>query len=201
MNSRDRGLADTGLEAKVEALARQNAQLMRVQQRKDRLSALVVHDLKSPLSGIMLNLRWLHGLETGDDVREALGSIETASRAMLRMVMNLLDIGRSVDGALVPHRSVVDVGSLVDGLSACLHRRAEDAGIELTMKVSPGLSLEADRDLLGRVLENLLDNAVRYTPEDGHISVEAERLLGANRVEICVRDDGRGIPADQRERV
>ncbi len=201
MNSRARVLPDRGLEWKIESLARTNARLVQAQARRDRLSTLVVHDLKSPLSGIMLNLRWLRGVEACAEVREALGSIEAASRSMERIVMNLLDIGRSEDGALVPRRSNVDIGSIVEGLLASHHRRASEARIELRASVTPGLTLSADRDLLARVIENLLDNAVRHTPRGGHICVEAEPLDGADSVEIRVRDDGRGIPEDQRERV
>ncbi len=201
MNSRTRDEADKGLEARVKALARTNAQLIQAQQRKDNLCTLIVHDLKSPLSGIMLNLRWLRGVEAGDDVREALGNIEAASRSMLRIVMNLLSISRSEDGALVPHKSAIDLARMVRGLVTSMSRRALEARVDLGARVPPGLTVEADGDLIGRVIENLLDNGLRYTPSGGHIAVEAERPPGADHVEIRVRDDGRGIPANERERV
>ncbi len=189
------------LETQAEALARANAALVRAQQQKDQLSALLVHDLKNPLSGIMLNARYLaREFSHGSNEHKALEHITSASRSLLLMVMNLLDISRSEDGALTPHKAPTALDGLCREIVDAHRIRSELAQLTLDARVEPGLHANIDRDLLRRVLENLLDNALRHTPSGGHVAIEG---VGVTRgcVEIRVRDDGNGIPAEERERV
>jgi signal transduction histidine kinase len=118
--------------------------------------------------------------------------------AMNRMIMNLLDIGRSEDGALVPRPEAVAVRALLDEVGAEAARRAADRGQRLVIE-SEALEVRADRDLLRRVLENLVDNSLRYSPEGSTVRLEARADAGA--VELRVRDDGLGVPAAYRERI
>ena len=97
-----------------EILRTQRDTLLRVQQQKDELAAFVVHDLNSSLTNISLlteQLKLDSGL--GADVRLILSDIANATHAVHRKVMNLLDISRSEDGALVPRMSQLDLGALV----------------------------------------------------------------------------------------
>jgi signal transduction histidine kinase len=81
-----------------------------------------------------------------------------------------------------------------------MSRRAGERRVTVVAQVSaPDLPLEADNDLLRRLVENLLDNALRYTSSGGRVTVSASRLDG--ELSLCVADQGPGIPLDQREHI
>ncbi|MEI8259487.1 MAG: ATP-binding protein, partial [Deltaproteobacteria bacterium] len=116
------------------------------------------------------------------------------------MVMNLLDISRSEDGALTPHKVYTALDGLCTEIVEAQRIRGDAGKLALEVRVEPGLCANVDRDLLRRVIENLLDNALRHTPPGGHVAIEAGTLTGGG-FEIRVRDDGNGIPTEQRDRV
>jgi len=183
----------------VELIRTQRDALVAAQRRREELTGLIVHDLKSPLASAIANVRFALGeAGVGQEVREALGDVLTAGMAMNRMIMNLLDIGRSEDGALVPRPEAVAVRALLDEVGAEAARRAADRGQRLVIE-SEALEVRADRDLLRRVLENLVDNSLRYSPEGSTVRLEARADAGA--AELRVRDDGLGVPAAYRERI
>lgn len=174
--------------------------LLQAQRQKEELSALVVHDLKNPLTGILVNARFLLGEPAFvGDTQDALRDIVTSAEAMHRMVMNLLDISRSEDGTLVPRLSEVDLGELVELTCATARRRLEERRLELTL-VMEAKALRADRDLLQRLLENLIDNAIKYTPAGGQLRIES-RAEPEGQLLLKVSDSGTGIPPEAREQI
>jgi signal transduction histidine kinase len=116
------------------------------------------------------------------------------------MIVNLLDIARSEEGGLVIHPAEVEVPRLLGDLYEEMHRRATEAGKTLVMTSEAGPStILADPDLLRRVLENLLDNALKYTHSGSCIQVVVTASAGA--VELRIEDDGPGVPPAYRERI
>jgi signal transduction histidine kinase len=125
---------------------------------------------------------------------------------MVRMVMNLLDVSRSEDGALVPRVTEFALPQLLDEVCSEMARRIEDKSQKLALRVAPEVRLlSADRDLVRRILENLIDNAYKYGPRRGTIGVEASLVPGAvdsvEAVEVRVRDEGEGIPLAFRQKI
>src|SRR3954452_12646956 len=123
---------------------------------------------------------------------------------MVRLVMNLLDVSRSDDGALVPHVALFELPELLGEICSEMGRRIEDKGQRLELALGPGVGvMRGDRDLVRRIVENLIDNAYKYGPKQASISVEVVRATmddGAEpAVEIRVRDEGAGIPAAYRQ--
>ena len=173
--------------------------LLQAQRQKEELSALVVHDLKSPLTAILVNVEYLvREAKLEDDDRSAMREVLSAAEAMHRMVMNLLDISRSEDGTLVPKKTEVDLVALVDEVCAVAARRSEQRNLKLTHDVS-AKTLRADKDLLQRLLENLVDNGIKYTSA-GAIHIGAHEVE-SGFVEIRVSDEGPGVPEDHREKI
>jgi signal transduction histidine kinase len=174
--------------------------LLQAQRQKEELSALVVHDLKNPLTGILVNARYLQAdpAFTGD-THEALRDIVTSAEVMHRMVMNLLDISRSEDGTLVPRLDALELDELVEVTCATVRRRLEERRLELQLALEVR-TIRADRDLLQRLLENLLDNAIKYTPPGGAVRIETG-LRDDGLVSIRVIDTGTGIPPESREQI
>ncbi len=178
----------------------QNDALIDVQRQKDELAALVVHDLKSPLATILGSAEHVAAAAGLDpDHRDAIADIQMAAEMMRRMILNLLDISRSEDGTLVPQPVELDLAELVDATCAGLRRRAGDRGVHLASSIAPGTIARADRDLLRRVIENVIDNAIRYAPWGSEIAIAAAR--DRDGVELRIADLGPGIPPGQRDRI
>jgi signal transduction histidine kinase len=201
--ARELSEAHAVVQANYEVIRTQRDALLRAQAQKEQLTTFVVHDLKNPLSGIVLNATALArdpGLDA--DQKESARHVLASAQTMNRMVLNLLDISKSEDGALLPRRGRVDLGALVEAVVATMRARVGDARQALSARVEGAVPpVSADPDLLRRVLENLLDNAMRYTPREGAIEVSLRSTEGGDAVEIRVHDAGPGIPAADRERV
>lgn len=187
------------LREQYELVRKQRDDLMRLKLQKERLSAFVIHDLKSPVSSIDLGAQLLaRDPKLPEHAREAANGIRESARALLRLILNLLDISKSDEGKLTANRKPVSLQELSQEL---LHTHAASAH---ERKVTLGSAIEApsalaDVDLLRRVLENLLDNAIRHAPAASHVQLLTAHTDAA--VEIRVSDQGPGIPAGLRERI
>jgi len=175
--------------------------LLHAQRQKEELSTLIVHDLKGPLTAIyaLLGLA-LRDSALASDTRVSLEEAASASLALHRMILNLLDISRSEDGRLIPRREELQLASIVTKVEALFGRSAEAAGKTLVIQLrSPGQVL-ADPELIQRVVENLVENAIKYAPADSVIEVEVSPPV-EGFVELRVRDRGKGIPEVHRQAI
>ena len=183
-----------------EVIREQRDMLLTAQRHTAELTQLVVHDLKNPLSAILSNAQYI-STETGGEGRDAARDIVDSARTMLRMVMNLLDIGRSEDGVLTPNWSAVDPTLLLEQVRRVMDEPARLRGLVIDVElVGDTTPIEADSDLLRRLLENLIDNAIKYSQRGGAIRVEA-RGVEPGWIELVVRDTGPGVPESWRERI
>jgi signal transduction histidine kinase len=172
---------------------------MRLQLQKERLSAFVVHDLKSPLSSIDLGAQLLaRDASLPEHAREIVEGIRDSSRTLLRLILNLLDISKSEEGKLTAERVRVDLDALSGKLLEAHAVSVQDCNVTLVRTLETSTVL-ADADLLQRVLENLLDNAIRHAPVRSRVHLLATRTDAAVEIRVC--DEGSGIPAALRERI
>ena len=195
------------LRANLQVISTQRDALIEAQRQKDELTALIIHDLKNPLSSILSNVQYVQGRAIlPEDERESLHDVVRASQSMVRLVMNLLDVSRSEDGALVPHVTAFELPALLGEICSEMNRRIEDKEQRLALSVGPDVErLQGDRDLVRRIVENLIDNAYKYGPRETTISVEAASATrddaAEETVEIRVRDEGAGIPLAYRQMI
>lgn len=189
------------LAASNELLRQQRDAILRVQQQKDELIEVIVHDLKNPLAAIAANAGFLTmAREMNEDVRECSHSISNAADNMLRMVHNMLDVSRAEDATLALRVERIDLTGLVRQTCALMGRRAEDKRVALVADVSSEpLWVEADNDLMRRLIENLVDNALRYSEGGGRVTVSASERDGD--IALAIADEGPGVPREQRERI
>src|SRR5262245_19785909 len=166
--------------------------------RMSAFSSDVAHELRTPVNRI-LNLAEV-ALLSGQDAKaaRALGPIRDTADEMGRLVEGLLTLARDEQGKLSLSLERLPVADLLAGLQRLYAPACEERGIRLTTAASGGV-VEADRTLLSRALANLLDNAIRFTPDRGSIRVEAAPAPGGLSIRVC--DSGRGIPAADRELV
>ena len=194
--------ARADLEATNVKLERQNVTLRRAETLKQELSALVVHDLKSPTSGLlMLAQMQLRKADIKESDRARWRMVFSTAEMLQRMILNLLDISRSEDGGLVLQSEPVPVSSLVEDVQEVLQFQMEERRQELVVTVtSEARVVFADRELVRRVLLNLLDNACRHAPVRGKIEVLAE-VRRPGWALVSVANSGATIAPEYRERV
>lgn len=169
---------------------------------RDELTRFLVHDLKSPMTSILaLCDLLLESEEPGTDRFEMLRQISDSTRTLHRMTLNLLDVQTAEAGRLDPRSEPVELASVVEEVVDVLAGRARL--LEMQIGVSNGSSIThvlGDRELLRRVLVNLVDNCIKYGPRGGR--VEVDWTAGAEgRVLIRVKDEGPGVPRDLREEI
>jgi signal transduction histidine kinase len=180
-------------------LKRQRDDLQRLELHKQQLVAFLVHDLKNPVNAIELHAqRVLQNAAADVRSRDAAAKIDDEARSLLRMITNLLDVGKAEEGRLVPARQHLDARTLVDRMVAELAVRAGASEVTLATDVK-ATTVHADADLIQRVLANLIENAIRHAPEGSEVRIAVASAAGG--IELSVADAGPGVPAEQREHV
>ena len=169
---------------------------------REQLVVFLASDLGTPLATIDSSLASVIGDPLlPDEYREPLDVARRAGASAARLARSLLDVNRSEDGALTPVLSDVDLPAMLEELRFEAAGRAALSGHRIALKLSlEQRTVPADRDLLRRALENLLENATRHAPSPSTITLEASSFAGAY-VELRVRDEGPGVPTAMRARI
>ncbi|MBK8002488.1 MAG: PAS domain-containing protein [Gemmatimonadetes bacterium] len=161
--------------------------------------ANVSHELKTPLTSISGYAETLVGDQTDPaTTRRFLEVILANSRRMQRLVDDLLDLSRIESGGWRPQPEVLDVGMVGREVWTLLAARAEERGVRFAQDLAVPTTF-ADPDALRQVLSNLMDNALRYTPRGGTITLRTRRE--DDGVRVSVRDTGSGITGDHLPRI
>lgn len=166
---------------------------------RSSLLAAVSHDLRTPLASIVGGVEAaLHAGALPSTERALLENAREEGARLGRLVQGLLDLTRLNSGEIAPRLEWWPASELVAGVRGRLQRALE--GRALKVEISPpNLEIRADGLLLGQLLENLLDNALKYSPAG--TPVEVALLGGAGRVRVEVRDRGPGVPAGEERRI
>ncbi len=181
------------------ASERQTAhELREADELKNTFLQAVAHDLRSPLTAILGLSGTLERDEIDldrDDTRDFARRITANAQRMDRLVADMLDLERLAAGVLRPVLLPLDVGALVREMvvssGPATHRRLD---LE-----TPGLTIHADRAMVERIVDNLLTNTAKHTPEEARIWVRVEPLDGG--AVVVVEDDGPGVPPEDRDAI
>ena len=181
-------------------------QALDVQRRREEYLAFVAHDLRTPLNAIVLSTRVLDhklsGTNADAGTAKMLKSLHRNVEQLERLVDKILKESDHVltESGLKLERREIDLWSLVESLIHDLHPVAGTASTKLTNAVPEGLIAAADASLLKRIFQNLIANAIKYTPR-GEVVIGALPGTAAGRVDCWVRDNGAGIPADRLDKI
>ena len=177
-------------------------ELRRLERVRSEFVANVSHELRTPLTCIKGYLETLldGALDDRAHARRFLEVAGTHAERLDRLIDDLLELSNIESGrvTLVPMR--LDLGDIVAGVAAMFERQTTQSRQTLEGRVPPGLAVRADRDRLVQILVNLVDNAVKFTPEGGWIRIEAEAGPDG-RVAVRVQDTGIGIPSTELPRI
>ena len=182
----------TGLEAKVSERTRELAQANAA---KTRFLAAASHDLRQPMHAIGLLTGILGERVQQADARAVLEMVQQSVSAMEKLFSSLLDISKLDAGIVTPNVAVVEVSSLLRQIANTFAPLAQEKGLRLRLRPCSAFVL-SDRELLERIVGNLVANAIRYTTE-GSVLLGCRRRGGALRV--VVADTGKGSPAQHLE--
>jgi two-component system sensor histidine kinase/response regulator len=198
----EKKLAVERLAEQAELLAGQNDQLRELDVMKDEFVALVSHELRTPLTAIRgYNELVLDGTvgELNDDQRAMLATVERSSVRLLRLVNDLLFIAQVNAGQLTVAIEDVDLATIAADAIADARPRAEAAEVKLELRCDPTPLVRADGARLAQVFDNLISNAIKFTPAGGRVGLSVS-MVGED-VTIVVADSGMGMTPEDQQRL
>lgn len=173
-----------------------------LREKKRVLAALVVHDLRSPLSAVQGYLQLLHdeiGPDASPTVTQYLEDAGVLVGKALGLVATILDVDELEDGILHAMPQPVKLLELVERAKQGNRAQLEVRQLRLQIDIDPELVVRLDRELFGRVIENLLDNATRYASRGGRCAISARR--DSRGIEIAIGNDGPPVPQADRDAI
>jgi signal transduction histidine kinase/DNA-binding response OmpR family regulator len=183
-------------EERAELLVRERAARAEAEQAnrtKDEFLAVLSHELRTPLSAI---LGWSHLVRTGKldepQMSRAFETIERNARSQSQLIDDLLDVSRIITGKLQIEPRAVDLCTVIEAAIDAVRPASETKGVRFETALDPAACVvPGDANRLQQIFWNLFSNAIKFTPENGQVSVKLERV--GSRVRVSVRDSGIGI--------
>jgi len=185
-----------------EQLAEQNERLVELDALKDEFVALVSHELRTPLTSILGYLDLVLDPAEGslsEEQREFLTVVERNSKRLLRLVGDLLFLAQADAGKLTFEREQVDLAAIGRECVEAARPSADEKGIELHLHADTIQPFEGDRVRLTQLIDNLVSNAVKFTPPAGRVEVTVEQR--GHRLVLSVADTGIGVSEDEQRRL
>ncbi|MCA9985345.1 MAG: GAF domain-containing protein [Anaerolineales bacterium] len=169
------------------------------------LTAMLFHDLQSPLGNVLSSLELLE-MELGDNNDETIKTLldiaAKSSRGLQALIRSLLDINRLEAGQAITSQVWVDlpnlVASVIPYVTASMERREIELKVDLTAHAP---SVYVDEDMIRRVLVNLLDNSIKYTPRGKVVTITLVESDEPGRLCLAVQDQGNGIPENYKRTI
>jgi len=174
-----------------------------IEQTREAITETIVHDVRSPMSAILGALELLQDtLADADDpiIEQSLLVAQRSANRVLSLTEALLDIARLQSGRVEIEDQSIDLPTLISELMIEYTALANDENVIIRNETPRNLPpIQADLDKLIRVITNLVDNAIKFSPEGGHITISAEHK--DHMVAVKVIDSGPGVPTDYRDKI
>ncbi len=192
--------AEAQLRHGIEQTALANAELARAAQLKDEFLANMSHELRTPLNSILglseVLLEEIFG-SLSDRQRKFLQTIEQSGKHLLALINDILDLSKIESGKVEIELSSVALPTICESSLNFVRQQAQQKQIQLTCEIDNNLpTMQADERRIAQVLINLLTNAVKFTPDGGHVKLAVRLNPSLPAIEFCVTDSGIGIPPE-----
>ncbi len=186
-------------QASIQWVLRDITERKNIDKLRNDLISMVYHDLRSPLANIISSLDVLRSMLPEDDAIESVMQIAIRSTERIQRLTNsLLDVHRLESGNPIVTQEIVGLLGLVNEALDAVYLMAESRHQTLEVEIPEQIpALYVDSDMIRRVFINLLDNAIKYTPNNGRIRIEAQQ--DGEWVQVSVIDTGFGIPESEQE--
>jgi signal transduction histidine kinase len=177
-------------------------QLDQAMQGERRFIGDAAHELRTPLSALQAQAQVALRAATPAEKDAALVKLLAVAERSTRLSDQLLDLARMDSGVNAPQKTLADLSELIMHVSQEFDMQAQQQRRSIILALTP-CPIECDVDEIGILLRNLLDNALRYTPEDGRVKISCgyTQLGGKDRVCLEVADDGPGVPEAEHEAI
>jgi len=177
-----------------------NLRLGQLDQLKSRFLSIATHELRTPLSVMLGHLSVLAEdlkARLAPDQQDSLSETAAACKRLIRLVNSMLDINQIESGKMPMNFAPADLGRLVHNVVAMFRHQAKQKRIRLKVQTpARPLQVEIDAERLQQVLINLIDNALKFTPRNGGITITLHPRAPQRAVEVSVSDTGVGIPSE-----
>jgi len=181
------------------ALAESYQRLRALEELRDNLVHMIVHDMKSPMMALLIRLKLLKapvatlGADSQEDLREAVDSVDVLNR----MTNDLLDVNRLEEGKMPIERAAWDLTRMGAEVRATLG--AMDRERQIDIESAGTVEATCDGAIIRRVMENFVSNAIKHTPAGSRVRISIARRDGRARVEV--HDEGQGLPPGAAEKI
>ena len=181
------------------ALADSYERLRALELLRDDLVRMIVHDMRSPLATLLINLDLLKGAAAplGEESRQDLQTAVESAQVLNRMANDLLDVSRLEEGKMPIERGMWDLTQMACDVRATL--QALDRERPIDIESDGPVQATCDGALVRRVMENLVGNGIRHTPAGSRLRISIANRDGG--VRVAVHDEGRGVPVEAREKI
>ena len=188
---------------RLEWILRDISERKNLDQLREDLTSMIFHDLRSPLSNVISSLDVIQASLPGSDDPEIYSLFDIANRSTVRiqrLTKSLLDINRLESGQPITKKELINPGELINFVKKALLTQANAKKQEVIIDIAPDISqITADRDMLERVLINIYQNAIKFTPTEGRIEIGASEENNVTR--FWVMDSGPGVDPNYIDRI
>jgi signal transduction histidine kinase len=182
------------LEAKNKKIEQSEHELRVLNVAKNKLFSIIAHDLKNPFHSVM-GYSYLLSMDydrfSEDERRKFASDIHNSTNNIFRLLQNLLEWSKSQTGRLIFNPREIKFKPILENSLSVLNSLAEQKSINIRYSYDNELTLFADPQMIETILRNLINNAIKFTPENGLIEITAKQIDG--HISICVKDTGVGI--------
>lgn len=196
-------IANKILSEKNEKINLQKEELQEANLTKDKFFSIIAHDLKSPFQGILGFSNYLiDNLDTLSkvDIKSYIKLLNEQVQGLYGLIENLLDWSRVQNKGMKINFENIKISTLVNDVIKVFDNQARKKNIKISINTSEEYSVVADRNMLFSIFQNLISNSLKFTHQEGHINIYANKT-NTDRVEIFIEDDGIGMSNENQRKL
>lgn len=175
----------------------------KTEQLRDDLTAMLYHDLRSPLANIISSLDIMANSFSHRESESLKSVFDVARRSterMQRMIDGLLDINRLESGQQIAKKQITNLSTLINGAVELIEPTARSKEITIVQQIDPGIpDVLVDSEMIRRVIVNLLENAIKFSPDQSTVKIGINK--NSQYIQVWVSDQGNGIPEDFQQEI